>query len=236
MYSDSRLDRKLYLLFFFNDPPTTNIYTLSLHDALPIYAVVDVADDHHVLLVEVVEGALAALHLDDDRVLLGDEVAVGRRLDLELGVVALHAGPARVGEAAEHAEGIEEIVDRGLGAAVGDRLLLRLRDVHDGEGADPVVDELADRLRLRERGAVGAHALGELGDAHEDGETQDADAVAARDLPGLRAGSRHPDGRGRLLEGLGEDAARRHGDEPPRVLERVLRPHARDHLERLLPH
>src|SRR5437762_5757394 len=26
----------LYLLFFFNDPPPTEIYTLSLHDALPI--------------------------------------------------------------------------------------------------------------------------------------------------------------------------------------------------------
>src|SRR5207302_9656580 len=26
------------LLFFFNDPPTTEIYTLSLHDALPIFA------------------------------------------------------------------------------------------------------------------------------------------------------------------------------------------------------
>src|SRR5947199_3592085 len=25
------------LLFFFNDPPTTEIYTLSLHDALPIW-------------------------------------------------------------------------------------------------------------------------------------------------------------------------------------------------------
>src|SRR5437870_9115268 len=25
-----------YLFFFFNDPPTTEIYTLSLHDALPI--------------------------------------------------------------------------------------------------------------------------------------------------------------------------------------------------------
>src|SRR5438034_10424529 len=24
--------------FFFNDPPTTEIYTLSLHDALPIYS------------------------------------------------------------------------------------------------------------------------------------------------------------------------------------------------------
>src|SRR5947199_2667917 len=27
-----------FLFFFFNDPPTTEIYTLSLHDALPIYA------------------------------------------------------------------------------------------------------------------------------------------------------------------------------------------------------
>src|SRR5438132_13584675 len=26
-----------YLCFFFNDPTTTEIYTLSLHDALPIY-------------------------------------------------------------------------------------------------------------------------------------------------------------------------------------------------------
>src|SRR5205085_9711239 len=26
-----------YSFFFFNDPPTTEIYTLSLHDALPIY-------------------------------------------------------------------------------------------------------------------------------------------------------------------------------------------------------
>src|SRR5439155_26403525 len=25
------------ILFFFNDTPTTNLYTLSLHDALPIY-------------------------------------------------------------------------------------------------------------------------------------------------------------------------------------------------------
>src|SRR5436309_8970774 len=27
----------LFLFFFFNDTPTTEIYTLSLHDALPIY-------------------------------------------------------------------------------------------------------------------------------------------------------------------------------------------------------
>src|SRR5437762_5595412 len=27
------------MFFFFNDPPTTKIYTLSLHDALPIFGV-----------------------------------------------------------------------------------------------------------------------------------------------------------------------------------------------------
>src|SRR5438034_1810796 len=27
----------LFFIFFFNDPATTEIYTLSLHDALPIY-------------------------------------------------------------------------------------------------------------------------------------------------------------------------------------------------------
>src|SRR5438874_5568021 len=27
----------IFLFFFFNDPPTTEIYTLSLHDALPIW-------------------------------------------------------------------------------------------------------------------------------------------------------------------------------------------------------
>src|SRR5438445_11057216 len=27
----------LYVFFFYNDPPTTQLYTLSLHDALPIF-------------------------------------------------------------------------------------------------------------------------------------------------------------------------------------------------------
>src|SRR2546429_3945504 len=35
----------IILFFFFNDTATTEIYTLSLHDALPIYLVVD--DDVH---------------------------------------------------------------------------------------------------------------------------------------------------------------------------------------------
>ena len=31
---------KLFIFFFFNDTATTEIYTLSLHDALPIYKAV----------------------------------------------------------------------------------------------------------------------------------------------------------------------------------------------------
>src|SRR5688500_19980207 len=36
----------LFLFFFFNDPATTEIYTLSLHDALPISSV---PDDHQIV-------------------------------------------------------------------------------------------------------------------------------------------------------------------------------------------
>src|SRR3712207_8349454 len=39
------------VVFFFNDPATTEIYTLSLHDALPIYTL-RVAADHLVIVPE----------------------------------------------------------------------------------------------------------------------------------------------------------------------------------------
>src|SRR5947208_6780117 len=35
-----------YLFFFFNDTATTEIYTLSLHDALPISTLISMAGDH----------------------------------------------------------------------------------------------------------------------------------------------------------------------------------------------
>src|SRR5437763_10804461 len=39
----------LFLLFFFTDPSTTDIYTLSLHDALPIWSLLSTNyPDHHV--------------------------------------------------------------------------------------------------------------------------------------------------------------------------------------------
>src|SRR6202041_377615 len=37
----------VFWLFFFNDPATTEIYPLSLHDALPIFGLVDLALAHH---------------------------------------------------------------------------------------------------------------------------------------------------------------------------------------------
>src|SRR2546427_11407734 len=39
----STLHRTISLFFFFNDTATTEIYTLSLHDALPIYSLGQVA-------------------------------------------------------------------------------------------------------------------------------------------------------------------------------------------------
>src|SRR3712207_8978706 len=45
-------------MFFFNDTATTEIYTLSLHDALPIFAAAAVDDDLHVRVVGVVRREL----------------------------------------------------------------------------------------------------------------------------------------------------------------------------------
>ena len=70
-------------------------------------AMLDVADDDHVLAVEIVERALVLHHLDDDGIFLGDHVAVGRALDLFGGILALHAATAWIDEAAEHAKRVE---------------------------------------------------------------------------------------------------------------------------------
>src|SRR3712207_8406526 len=39
-------ERAVYMFFFFNDTATTEIYTLSLHDALPISEVAKLIEDH----------------------------------------------------------------------------------------------------------------------------------------------------------------------------------------------
>src|SRR3712207_9586002 len=67
--------------FFFNDTATTEIYTLSLHDALPIYDVVGLEALDAV--VRVAERLDERLHV---RVLLGEQVRARRPVALVLRV------------------------------------------------------------------------------------------------------------------------------------------------------
>src|SRR5256885_17131543 len=96
----SRCSVLIFFFFFFNDTATTEIYTLSLHDALPIYAVflgpvglevaeglaVEAADEAermrvagHALQVGAVVGKVAAFlpEMRDDRV-VHPAVEIGR--------------------------------------------------------------------------------------------------------------------------------------------------------------
>src|SRR2546422_7242108 len=57
------------LFFFFNDTATTEIYTISLHDALPIYAL-----DFELPLLEL-ENRIATLQAEDDSPKVRDEIA-----------------------------------------------------------------------------------------------------------------------------------------------------------------
>ncbi len=51
-----RIDLFVYIFFFFNDTATTEIYTLSLHDALPIYGEeVVFLDNENKILVPIAE-------------------------------------------------------------------------------------------------------------------------------------------------------------------------------------
>src|SRR2546427_5836476 len=59
----------LFLFFFFNDTATTEIYTLSLHDALPIYAPpLDLAHHRHGRAGEMHGGQQVELHGAVERV------------------------------------------------------------------------------------------------------------------------------------------------------------------------
>src|SRR5687768_18442416 len=55
---------RIYVSFFFNDTATTEIYTLSLHDALPIYADVRI---HEHLYAGAFQVGIAAQLLDGNR-------------------------------------------------------------------------------------------------------------------------------------------------------------------------
>src|SRR5947209_5481724 len=68
----------LFLSFFFNDPATTEIYTLSLHDALPIYGYA-VTNNH------VVDGAdKVEVTTDDGKVFKAKVIGTDARTDLAL--------------------------------------------------------------------------------------------------------------------------------------------------------
>ena len=76
-----------------------------------------------------------------------------------------------------------------------------------------VVDEAADRvLAVLDLLLVTAHQRGERFGAGE-AEAQDADAELGGEVEGAGAAGRHPEGRVRLGVGLGQDVARRHGEE-----------------------
>src|SRR5205823_15074563 len=79
------LSHSVDLAFFFNDSPTTEIYTLSLHDALPILALV-VAEKDVVARLQ----ALDEVVLEQQRLRLG-----ARRRDLGAGDLREHHRRAR---------------------------------------------------------------------------------------------------------------------------------------------
>src|SRR2546422_3341573 len=105
----------LFSFFFFNDTATTEIYTLSLHDALPIFVVhharLLLAGEPRAALQSVVRAAVAAVLSDAGglavaRRALGaerrgrDPAEPVRRARGQLGAVALHALPDRRGAVA----------------------------------------------------------------------------------------------------------------------------------------
>src|SRR3712207_3618190 len=157
------------IFFFFNDTATTEIYTLSLHDALPIYVEVVVAEGRVLLGVEHLEhraGRIAAVvraHLvdlvDHEHGVLGARVAqrpddhaghgadVGPPVAPDLGLVADAAGADAL-ELALHRPG-DRAPERGLADAgradeAEDRRAAALVGelAHGQELEDPVLDLL----------------------------------------------------------------------------------------------
>src|SRR2546422_11314604 len=95
----------LCFFFFFNDTATTEIYTLSLHDALPIYAeAVNHRDRRLGRALDRVQ------HAVEEVVILGDRAALGARFvefrDVGAGGERLGAGAAER-DAAHFAIGVE---------------------------------------------------------------------------------------------------------------------------------
>src|SRR5438093_7786790 len=101
-----------FLSFFFNDPSSTEIYTLSLHDALPIFAVAAVATIQNVPQL-----------MDQDIVEI--EVADGRLGPLQF--------PLSVGRSEEHTSELQSLTN------IVCRLLLEKKNIrHIQDSSDPL--------------------------------------------------------------------------------------------------
>src|SRR5438034_11469976 len=107
-------------VFFFNDTATTAIYTLSLHDALPIYAVAQFAERHEQMLERNVEP------LAPD-IVLGERI--GEPQDRGVALLAIESSrePAKqlLRPAARGDEGVEHAAGEQVAARRGHQILAR---------------------------------------------------------------------------------------------------------------
>src|SRR5690606_26313216 len=127
--------------FFFNDPATTEIYTLSLHDALPISrGVAETARRSIVAL----ERALSGPRVGRSGVEVVQAVNVARG---GVGVGGAPPGSARLGEAVRDSLGVAPVQRGDPSPALGDRVIRTgPHEDHPGwdtgiEGVRPVRDQ-----------------------------------------------------------------------------------------------
>src|SRR5216684_5350110 len=107
----------IFIYFFFNDTATTEIYTLSLHDALPIYSAaadVGIARDHRdrSVLADMRRGARISTNIEPEARRHTARIARLRRRLVVLGVLD------RL-QRFDHADRIEGDAVGGLGALLG---------------------------------------------------------------------------------------------------------------------
>src|SRR3989449_153304 len=170
----------LSLFFFFNDTATTEIYTLSLHDALPIWRAARRAARPG--------GPRRAQASRPPALFAGARLPVARRRSRELALDGLGALARPVAQRRVRAPANDRLV-RGEGAAQVLELLSRQPEAGERPVADPGLDVLhaADGLERLGGGAVAAElALGLAGEQERLG-THPAVAALRRRL-GLRRG------------------------------------------------
>src|SRR3712207_4985467 len=176
----------LCLVFFFNDTATTEIYTLSLHDALPIYVGPDLRPH------------LGGGPAQRPRV-LGLQRVVPVRVVVEEGEVRAPAGPHREPRRQQDPDGVAQ-----SGGPLLRRAERRLRPVDRGHGAA----DLASTGEQRGAGVLVVHGISSLALV----DSANGVAVPVHDLapPVLDALTRGMVGRGppRSVAGGGPRAAR----------------------------